>query len=672
MADTAAKQEDTATTGLGASSYRSDLDGLRAVSVLLVVLFHADVPPFTGGFVGVDVFFVLSGYLITGLLLRESGVAGGISIAAFWARRARRLLPAATVVVLCTLVAGMIVSSPLRWQGLATEALASSMYVANFAFGFESLDYFAPAVESSPFLHMWSLSIEEQFYILWPLGILGLLAVGRRWTRQTRAVVIGVGLVTVVSFLLSLLLTTRGTPWAYFATPSRAWELSIGALGAALGHRFVRRGSSPWGSVPTSVGLTAIGLAAVLYDDFTPFPGLAALLPVAGALLVLLRPAPDHSVVHRVMSTPGVQWLGKRSYSWYLWHWPVLILAGELIPEASIDVRIALVLGALVVAAASYRWVEQPIRHHRTLVASNRASLVLAAGLMTLSVATGVAAWAVAERAADDPLLRELAAARADRATQFSDHGCTDLDPEWLRSNCVTGSGNADRLVVVAGDSHAEHWAPAIDEAAKTLDMGMVVLRQSSCPLIPVTPVSGHDGGSQCSKWQGDVLETIRELDPALVITSNSAAYANPSRPPPEGQESPIELDDWSHAVERLSRALAADGIGLGLIHDTPRLVDDPIDCVARARTSIACEPRRSEALSGLDAVKAAEVAGLSAAGGAAGAESFDPVPLLCDESNCALEDGSVWLYSDTNHLTATAARSLSDRLLPWISELLT
>lgn len=651
--------------------HRVDLDGLRALAVLLVVLFHAGVPLMSGGFVGVDVFFVLSGYLITGLLLRESETRGGLALSDFWAKRARRLLPAATVVILATLLAGVLLSSPLRWESLAAEAAASTGYVANFYFGSQAKDYFAPAVETSPLLHMWSLSVEEQFYLVWPILLLFVM----RWRPRTadagRRVAVVSGIVVVTCFALSVALVDRGTPWAYFATASRGWELGVGAWIATLHYRGWLPGARVgvvarrWGEAMSWLGLGLVVGAAAIYSGSTPFPGIAAAVPVAGATLIIARPPDSGGLLHRLLGSGPVQWLGHRSYSWYLWHWPVLIIAGWVWGDLPLAARLWLVGVALVPAAAMYRWVEQPIRFLPRLLSSRRLSLSLGAGLMVICLLACAAVWSLGRREMSQPLLVELAAAREDRPGYLLVNGCDQMDAEWLKTNCVAGAGPSSPLIVVVGDSHAEHWAPAVDEAAAKLGLGMVVLRKSSCPFVPVDVVLGVGGRDECSRWQRDVTELIEQLEPEVVLTSNSAAYVATDGAAKSASGSSVTLDEWRRATAETAAWLSSRKIAFGLIHDTPRFERDPIECVAKHRSVEPCEATRQEATRGLAALRAAELAGLAEADAGAG---FDPIPHLCEASTCSIKVGGAWAYSDSNHLSGAGARALLDPLGDWLS----
>ena len=363
---------------------RGDIEGLRAVAVVLVVLFHASIGGVPGGFVGVDVFFVISGFLITGLLLRERTGSGTISLSSFYARRARRLLPAAALVLLVTLVASILVLPPLLVRGVATDTAAAALYVSNMGFAVQATDYFAAGQAPSPILHFWSLGVEEQFYVFWPAVV---LLVTRGAIRPGRRVGITVVAIAAASFVFALWLTSAAEPWAFFSLPARAWELALGGCLAVAGTRLSLLSERP--AVAAGwIGLALIVLAGFALNETTPFPGLAALLPTVGAALVILSGAqPTTFGPARLLGTAIPHFFGRISYSLYLWHWPLLVLpavaAGVPLPLSE---RVILVVASVALAAATNRWVEDPFRRGRFIGTLPRRNLAMA-GALTVAVA---------------------------------------------------------------------------------------------------------------------------------------------------------------------------------------------------------------------------------------------------------------------------------------------
>ncbi|MEO8267521.1 MAG: acyltransferase family protein [Ilumatobacteraceae bacterium] len=360
------------------TDFRGDIEGLRAIAVLAVLAYHAHLGPSHGGYIGVDVFFVISGYLITSLLLRDLSASGSKALPTFWARRARRLLPGSFVVLIATLVVGRLVLDPLAQRDLMRDGIAATTFTVNVVFAHRQNDYLTAQLAPSPLLHFWSLALEEQFYIGWPVLLLAATAVRRRFRWLTAAMIVGL---LVVSLVLCIRLTPHHQPASFFLLPTRAWELLAGAALAVAGSNVCRipavaRAIGGW------LGLGTIVVAVWRFSDLTSFPGAMAIIPVAATVLVLAAGA------DRLRTGPGVlldrrpmAWIGARSYGIYLWHWPVLVLAAARFGPLDATQRIGALAMVFGIAALSYRLIENPARRSAWLGARPRRSLALGGAL---------------------------------------------------------------------------------------------------------------------------------------------------------------------------------------------------------------------------------------------------------------------------------------------------
>ena len=349
------------------ADYRGDIDGLRAVAVTLVVLFHVGSSVLPGGFVGVDVFYVISGFLITGLLVRELRSSGTLSITNFYARRVRRLLPLSALVLVTTAIASRFLAPVLDRPGIGSDIRAAATYMANWHYAAASTQYMA-STGKSPVLHYWSLSVEEQFYVLWPLLLL-LASIGaarRSWQVGRRRIVVTLGALGVASLTLSIVTTADSGPFAFFGLHTRAWEMAVGAGLSLMTDQRLRK-SARWSIFLGWIGLLMILASAGLLSGDTPYPGSAAVLPVLGTAMLLASGAAQSSwSVGRLLSLPPVRYLGRISYAWYLWHWPLLSMVRiAQFGERNLPVDIAVGLLSLAMAAATFYLVERPIRRWR-------------------------------------------------------------------------------------------------------------------------------------------------------------------------------------------------------------------------------------------------------------------------------------------------------------------
>ncbi len=439
--------------------FRPDVQGLRAVAILLVVLFHAHVSAVSGGFVGVDVFFVISGFVITGVLLREHGSTGSTSLVAFYGRRARRIIPAATLVIVVAVIASYLVLGPLNGHQTATDGIWASIFLVNIHFANTGTNYLASQLPPSVLQNYWSLAVEEQFYLVYPALFLAIGKLSWRLSLRRRLGIV-LGLVVLGSFIDSIIQTSVDPTAAYFLPFPRAWELALGGL-VAVGTVGLRRLPARWAALLSWLGLACILAAAHFYTAATAYPGWAVALPVGGAALVIAGGVAQPAAgVETVLRVQPFQWIGLISYSWYLWHWPVLTIATERQGTDSLPTGESLgwVLLSLGLAVITYRLIENPIRRSRTLILRRWASLVLGGCLVVSSLVV-----ATAELHVHGP---EKESAVPGLAGLRTNTDCPPPTKEQLAS--LMGSGpTASRRVVarvmLVGDSTACTMLPGLE-----------------------------------------------------------------------------------------------------------------------------------------------------------------------------------------------------------------
>jgi peptidoglycan/LPS O-acetylase OafA/YrhL len=456
---------------MSAIAYRPDIDGLRAVAVGTVVLFHAHLGLFPGGFVGVDVFFVISGYLITSIIARELDT-GTFSLLSFYERRIRRIFPALLVVIAACLAVGAWRMTPRHYNGLAESALAAIGFHSNIYFAGKA-GYFMPSAETLPLLHTWSLGVEEQFYVVAPLLLMGL------W-RYRASVAPVIAVLVAVTLAVSIWGTSVDSDTAFYMPHTRAIELMIGmALGIGLVPA-VR--SQPVRQILSAVGLLMIAVSASVYSNDTPFPGAAALLPCLGSALIIHCAGGAHgtSLIGRLLATAPTVWLGKISYSLYLWHWPLFAFAAYEWGELPVAGRLSLIAASVALAAATYRWVEQPARTSRIVLTTRR---VFAVGLGSAGAVAAVAGIVTATKGLPIRLAPEIAA--IERSAAVGGHRrslCGANMRGKLNKPCALGRTDLTPSVLVWGDSHAWMLAPTLDAIGKELGIAISLVTRSGCP----------------------------------------------------------------------------------------------------------------------------------------------------------------------------------------------
>ncbi len=653
------------------AGFRPDLDALRAVAIVLVVAYHAHLERFDGGFVGVDVFFVISGFLITRNLLVERERTGRVALGAFWARRLRRLVPAMTAMVVVTLLVGAAVLTPLEWGDLWRRGVAASLYVSNVVFARQSQGYFALDVDQSPFLHTWSLSVEEQFYVVWPVAVGLLLAAGTRRRGRHRGdgdddghgthrrptatpIVVGLTAVGAASFLWSVAAVDRTDPMAFYGLPSRAWEFAAAGLLAVAATRIRGRLHPAVALATVAAGLGTLAWTTLAYDGATRFPGLAAVPPVAATLAIVA--AGTWSEAPWRLAFRPLRWIGRVSYSWYLWHWPAMVLAVAWLDRDTPAIRATAGLVSLGVATVSLRRLEDPVRRAPRLVGSTRATLAMALACTLVAGAAAGGVWAWGQR----PFPRELAAAASKDYLAACSWSAT---PEGNRT-CTVGDPDGARTVLLTGDSHAMSWVPGFDRAGRTLGIRVLVRAKDNCPGAPVGTISAYSAElfTGCIAYR-DATRRIIEAEQPDVVILTSADFTRRVADA-DGRHVPdrdVQLALWADAIRGLRADLADEGIDLGVVLDNPRPDGNPLLCAGESGTAEGCG-RSQEAAT---AKVARHVANERSAVGAD--RAMDTISLACRDDECPARLDGVWVYSDATHLSRQFTAAHADAVAAFL-----
>ncbi|MBG0566181.1 acyltransferase family protein [Actinoplanes aureus] len=680
--------------------FRPDIEGMRAIAVMLVVLSHAGLTGLAGGYVGVDVFFVISGFLITTLLLNEVARTGTVSLAGFYARRAIRLLPASALVLVATVAGAWFWLPSTRFNSISLDALYATFYGINWRLASEGVDYLNADAAPSPLQHFWSLAVEEQFYLVWPLLM---LVFTLTWTKRKKGgkapLAAALFVITAASLAVSVTQTETSAPWAYFGAHTRAWELAVGAL-VAIGASRLAGLPAMLATALTWGGLAAVVASAVIYDEQTPFPGTAAALPVLGAAAIIAAggaaPRGGASVLLR---TKPFQLIGRYSYSFYLWHWPVLMIGpAALDVEPSIEVNLALAAGSLVLAVVSYHVVENPVRtlgwiksrSWRGLglglaLSGATAGFAMVAGEHTPPLATGGpaadTARAIAE--ASDPrarireLLQESAAlrrlpnnlspnptrARKDKPIIYRDD-CHLGYPETAAPNpCVYGNPAATDSMFLLGDSHAAHWFPAVNEIAVQRDLKLASRTKSNCQAATALIYSAtlKRPYQECFQWRESVLREIERTKPKFVVVSSNGGDSGGMV-----DANSVPLDDgpnrdqvWAAAWGKTFDRVKAAGSRIVLIEDTPWPSGSAPECLVTNPKQV----RRCGRPPGEAIAEPARRELIAEAARRRGAVVIDTQPWFCTDEICPAIIGNALVWKDNSHLSTAISAAMTPLL---------
>jgi len=631
-------------------AYRKDIQGLRALAILLVVAAHAKIPGFEGGFIGVDVFFVISGYLITGLLIKELTSNNQINYLQFYARRLKRLLPALTLVIASSAVLASRLLPPIEQIPQAKSAAAAIFWVSNFRFVFQDLDYFGSQAEENVYLHTWSLGVEEQFYLIWPILLsLSFWIAKHRATLRT-ALVTSLSLIGVISLSTCIWQTSHDARLSFYLMPFRAWQFCTGGLVFLLADK-IAPPRNLCAVVATSGLLLIIGCTMFLHNSI-PYPGVWATIPTFGTALLLIV-GEKKGTIKPLLENRLAQGIGNISYSWYLWHWPVFVLGGLVLPLNDLRNQLLLVATSWALAYISYVFIENPIRFSTWKEDKFGMQIVLALFLM-LTVNIGAIQWSkLPSNTKENSTNSPFSTVKFDLPEIYK-HGCDD----WIQSSdveiCKFGSNDAKLKAVIFGDSIGLQWFPAINEIALKSRWQLLVITKSACPIVNEPffyPIIGREF-TECAEWRAKAIAAIADMSPNLVIIGSAETYN-------------FSLKQWHDGTKSVLQMLAPTSEKIFLLRATPLLGFDGPNCLAQMNGGRGDIQSQRACRSSYKA-HASSIAwqGINAA-----ADQYQNVTLVdmnelvCPQESCDAYRDGLFIYRDGQHLTTQFVRSLTDPL---------
>lgn len=612
----------------------TQIQGLRALAALLVTLFHAKWV--SGGFIGVDIFYVISGFLITGLLLREIDRTGTINFTEFYARRFKRLLPTSFFVLTITAIASWLLIPATMRASLGRDVIAASLYVSNYLFAWWQADYQNLDATPSPVIHYWSLAVEEQFYVVWPLLILLFSTFAKRLNNKIILTYL-VAAITISSFIFSIYQTEASPIWAFYSLPTRAWELGLGALLVLLppikAKKFVGL-----------IGFLLIILSAFIFNESTAFPGVNAALPVLGTVLLIATINSWPPFLNDVANSRLFQWLGEISYPLYLWHWPLLVLPSTYFarPLETYE-RLIAIAATILFADLTHRFIEEPYRNKKLLP-----SLVYkrVAYVTSLSVFMGaLIMFSNSDKIDVSGINGAVSLAQIKARPLVYDDGCHANYAQTQSPKCEYANLESDKVMVLYGDSHAAQWFPALLEIANRSGYKLISLTKSACPSVET--VRKDQGGfkmSRCAKWRENTTERIRQIQPDVLVMSSFQYFAQP----PQFKD---RTKWWNDGQRKLLRDVKDSSSQLIYITDTPHPMRDIPACLTNNSISKCNTSQRSENLS------------------ISGFKVVDPNPWLCSNVCPAVKDGVV-AYRDASHISVDMSIALIPRLTQALRDL--
>ena len=667
-------QKETENKGINNRKFRPDIEGLRAIAVISVVVAHSGIG-LKGGFVGVDIFFVISGYLITRHIFLEAMKTNTISLSRFYARRILRILPASMFVLLCTLLASFVWLSPLQLLSYGWDGLLAGFSGLNYRLAINGTDYFNTATIPTPFQHYWSLCVEEQFYFVWPVLMLILTKLFGK--KSYFGSIISAFLVAVIagSLYLSYTITASSQPWAYFGLHTRAWQMAIGSLLAININQFTNL-PSKLASLLSWLGFGGLMYALFTFTELLPYPSLWALIPTVATAIVIASGVNRNPFSFESIFGKGIfQFIGKISYSWYLIHWPIFVvflLAGN---RMDISNQLAIILISFLLSIVSFYVIENPIRHNQSFKSSLKNTYILGISLILIvsSVCGGLIYFKtkslesitsqpqkqvvvdkteaeVVQKVKEGLELKTLPSnlvVPLEKVSTDKAGGCIYLEPEEKldqKHNCTKGDLNSKKTIVLLGDSHANQYSDIFDKIAKENGYKLISYMKVSCPIYDIAQFSHKlkKDYTECSNWRKEVLDKVATINPDILIHTN-LAY-------PEFDESKY--------TQFLERAKSMSNKVIELMDNAIPPIIVP-DCIDKNKNDIQkCSFQKSVGYNNKNIRdKQIEIANKL------GVSVVDPINWFCSDTKCPAVINNIIVYYDNSHITNSYAKYLGSVL---------
>lgn len=606
------------------------IQALRAFAAVLVVVYHAGIT--SGGYIGVDIFYVISGYLITGLLLRELEKSGRLDLKAFYLRRIKRLLPTSFFVLLITALTAWYLYPATMRADLGKDIAAAGIYISNYLFAFWQMDYQNLSAVPPVVIHYWSLAVEEQFYIFWPFIVFALFKRGGR-----KLVGQGILAISTVSFLFSLYQTSVEPIWAFYSLPTRAWELGVGALLLYIPSRIKFSQNYLW------IALALFGYGAMQFRDSTPFPGTAALVPVIATAISIAAVHSWPQILNLIGKHRIVQWLGEISYPLYLWHWPLLVIPAVYLGRGlHIYERVICVLATLILADLTHRFIEEPLRHAKLATKT-----ILRGGVFATVVSLSLG-FAINTSNSNIVTLKDGSKFNLTEIMKkpvVYDDGCHVNNGETKSPDCVYGVKGASKKIVLFGDSHAAQWFPTLEKLAQKRGFELISLTKSACPGPSVVKVeTGKYKNDDCSAWRENSYQRIKSIKPDAILVSGFQHFEIPA-----GYSSREAW--WREGEVKTFKALTGLSPKIIYISDTPHPQRDIPSCIAARNLDKCNGSERSTPIF------------------TSGYLQINPTSWLCMRNCPGVIDGIV-AYRDASHLSVAMARALAPKLEERLTQL--